>query len=105
MPEFLNYEPSSPELTPLNISINSRTSYKDHLSFIEEIIPIREIRFLSFFIVCLGPSFSNCSLHVFVTIFVHLLHHVHQPSAGVFHLLFFFISLKLNYQIFTLLSL
>ena len=58
-------------------------------SLVEEVIPIREVRFLPLLIVSFGPGLSNGSLHVLVSVLVHLLHHVHQTSTGVFHLLFF----------------
>lgn len=67
-------------------------------SFFEEIIPVWKVRLLSFFVVCLGPGFSNSPFHVFISFFIHFFHHPHDIGSWIFFLLLLIFSSKLNLQ-------
>jgi hypothetical protein len=68
--------------------------YNKHASFLEEIVSIREIWFLSLLVVSFRPGFSKGSLHVVIAFFVHFLHHIHDGSVGIVRLRLFFFGLS-----------
>merc|ERR1719397_2359269 len=43
------------------------------------------------FVLAFSPGFCNGPLHLIVTLLIHLLHHVHQPSTRVFRSVWFWL--------------